>query len=88
MILLTLFPTRDLMQATHGSMVARGHSGGWRWYVTGERFSSVEDEQFLGMSAGDICPMFLYLMPRALPVKMATKCYVHFAFYNHREGKC
>lgn len=82
MILLTLFPTRDLMQAAHGSVVARGHSGGGRWYVTGE------DEQFLGMAAGDTCTMFMYLMPRALPVKMTTNCYVHFTFYNSRKRKC
>lgn len=88
MILLTLFPTRDLMQAAHGSVVARGHSGGGRWYVTGERLSSVEDEQFLGMAAGDTCSMFMYLMPRALPVKMTTNCYVHFTFYNYRKRKC
>lgn len=88
MILLTLFPTRDLMQAAHGSVVARGHSGGGRWYVTGERLSSVEDEQFLGMAAGDTCTMFMYLMPRALPVKMTTNCYVHFTFYNSRKRKC
>ena len=77
MILLTLFPTRDLMQATHGLVVARGHSGGWRWDVTAERVSA-EDEPFLGMAAGDACTMLMYLMPRALPVKMVTNCYVHF----------
>lgn len=66
------------MQATHGSVVARGHSGGWRWDVTGERVSVAEDEQFLGMVAGDTCAVLMYLMPRALPVKMTTNCYVHF----------
>lgn len=88
MILLALFPTRDLMQATHGSVVARGHSGGWRWDVTGERVSAVEDEQFLGMAAGDASTMLMYLRPRARPVKMAKNCYVHFTFYSYRKGKC
>lgn len=38
----------------------------------------MEDEQFLGMAAGDASTMLMYLRPRALPVKMAKNCYVHF----------